>query len=354
MKPGPDLPIPEAAPTADDRIEDAAADWLARRETGFTVEEQAAFSRWLLADPRHAEAVQQLESAWRFLSRPRYTGQAGAVARTVEARASTRSRSRRLIAAFSLGGLAAAAALVFLLAPARRDDPAPAEPAATVAYKPERRTLADGTVVEFNSGAEIEVAYTAARRDVRLVRGEAHFAVTKNPARPFVVTAGPVRVRAVGTAFAVRFDPEAVGVLVTEGRVAVERQADATEPPAEPVAPTYLAAGSSLTVPTAASAGVELTPRVVSEAELRVALAWRGMRVEFTNTPLSDIVALFNRQNHVQLALGDPGLADIRISGVFWADDPEGFSRLIESSAGLQAIRTMDERIELRPPRIHQ
>ena len=72
------------------------------------------------------------------------------------------------------------------------------------------------------------------------------------------------------------------------------------------------------------------------------------MRVEFTNTPLNDIVALFNRQNRVQLALGDPALADIRISGVFWADDPEGFSRLIESSAGLQAIRTMEERIELR------
>ena len=70
--------------------------------------------------------------------------------------------------------------------------------AAAVGY--ESRALDDGTVVELNGGAEIEVQFTAAERRLRLVRGEAHFQVAKNPLRPFVVEAGGVAVRAVGTA----------------------------------------------------------------------------------------------------------------------------------------------------------
>ena len=53
--------------------------------------------------------------------------------------------------------------------------------------------------------------------------GEAYFTVAKNPGRPFVVAAGGVGVRAVGTAFNVRLDSDAVEVLVTEGRVQVSR-----------------------------------------------------------------------------------------------------------------------------------
>jgi transmembrane sensor len=41
-------------------------------------------------------------------------------------------------------------------------------------------------------------------RQVKLDRGEAWFQVAKDPQRPFVVESGPVRVRAVGTAFSVR------------------------------------------------------------------------------------------------------------------------------------------------------
>ncbi len=96
------------------RIEDAAADWLARREAGLTVDELAEFSRWLLADPRHAAAAKQLESNWRFLQKPRCTGQAGDVLRTIEAAVERRARrwQRRVLTGALWGTLAAAAALV--------------------------------------------------------------------------------------------------------------------------------------------------------------------------------------------------------------------------------------------------
>jgi transmembrane sensor len=57
---------------------------------------------------------------------------------------------------------------------------------------------------------------------VVLERGEAHFQVAKNPARPFVVVARGVEIRAVGTAFSVGLESTRVEVLVTEGQVAVE------------------------------------------------------------------------------------------------------------------------------------
>ena len=95
---------------------------------------------------------------------------------------------------------------------------------------PERLTLEDGSVVELNHGGKLEIDFSSETRRVRLVRGEANFTVAKNPERPFVVNAGGVDVRAVGTVFNVRLAREAVEVVVSEGRVKLER------PPVDTVA----------------------------------------------------------------------------------------------------------------------
>lgn len=341
---------PPAEPALDRAaIEDAAADWLARREAGLSASEQAEFSQWLLADVRHAETVAELDAVWRRLQRPRLAGQGAEAAAAVAARVTARARSgRRRAVAYALGGLAAAAALAFAFLPSRRAVPTGDLPA-TVALKPDLRTLPDGSVVELNGGAEIEVVFTPERRGIRLVRGEAHFDVAKDAARPFVVNAGSVNVRAVGTAFVVRVEPEQVGVLVTEGRLAVDRVV-APNQPAIIAAPTYLGKGHSLSVPLAAAATAPAValPREVSAAELARALAWRGQRVEFSDTPLTEAVALFNRQNRVQIALADDGLGQVRISGIYWADDPEGFVRLMVDSAGLERVPAGGDRLVLR------
>src|SRR3546814_19529010 len=49
--------------------------------------------------------------------------------------------------------------------------------------------------------------------------GEAWFQVAHDAHRPFVVDVGSVRIRAVGTAFSVRRNPEGSDVLLTEGVV---------------------------------------------------------------------------------------------------------------------------------------
>lgn len=67
-------------------------------------------------------------------------------------------------------------------------------PSATTVV-PQRETLPDGSLVELKPGALVSHDFAGTVRRVTLHQGEAHFQVTKNPARPFVVRAGNVDIR---------------------------------------------------------------------------------------------------------------------------------------------------------------
>lgn len=326
-----------ASSAVDAAIEEVAADWLARRQEGMTAEDHARFQQWLRADAQHAEAFTRLERTWEMLLEPRRFGRADEVERGLRRAA---GRRRRVLTA---GGLGLAASLMLGLLVYDRGAIPPAAPAATIAWRPLRQVLPDGSVAEFNAGAEIQLAYTPARREVRLVRGEVLFQVTKNTERPFVVVAGSLEVKAVGTAFSVRHTAGEVGVLVTEGKVTVERPV-----PAGPEA-IYLVAGDQVTVaPGDVTAALPQPERITPEAAGR-ALAWRGMRVEFTGTSLVDAVAILNQRNALQLQVADPALERFQLTGVYWADDPEGFVRLLEKGMDVRAVR-VGEVIQLKKP----
>jgi len=326
-------------------IEDAAATWVVRRQGGLAPDEARRFAAWLEADARHGVALAELEAVWSTLSFPGQIGRGEEVKRQLAARAVRRGRRRFAVAAAVV--VLAAAAFVG----ANADRLAPREPAVVsgVTPRPDAQRLPDGSTVELNAGAEIAVEFTSAVRAVRLVRGEALFSVQKDPARPFVVSAGDVAVRAVGTAFAVRQGAAAVGVLVTEGRVAVERAGPAPESAkgGADAVPILVAAGGRVEVPMAGPRDLPTRVSPVSAAEMAAALAWRGHRVEFTRTTLAEAVGVFNRQNRVQIAVADPAVGRIAISGIFWADDPESFVRLLESGFALHATRA-SQRITLQ------
>src|SRR5690606_12218051 len=66
-----------------------------------------------------------------------------------------------------------------------------------------RVALEDGSTIVLNSNTAVRVRYRSGRRDIQLVRGEATFQVRHDPVRPFIVRAGEVQARAVGTEVAV-------------------------------------------------------------------------------------------------------------------------------------------------------
>ena len=85
-------------------------------------------------------------------------------------------------------------------------------------------TLSDGTKVMLNANSTLEYPASFDDAEVREVRlkGEAHFEVTKNPHRPFVVRAGEMRTQVLGTIFDVKaYRKDAPKVTLMQGKVKV-------------------------------------------------------------------------------------------------------------------------------------
>jgi transmembrane sensor len=348
------------------RIEDAAADWLAERSEGFTPARAREFADWCRRDPRHATAVAQLEAACALLEKmPLVRSELQPVlpfpGAARPAKKQTGPRVWRLAA-----GLAAAVALVASAAwwqTGRAPAAAPALVYTTSAGGYERIVLADGSVLELNDRTEVRVDLQPRERRLALVVGEAHFTVAPDAARPFIVSAGGMAVRAVGTAFNVRIAAAAVEVLVTEGRVAVAENAGpalAAGPPrgvsghrnGPPTSggPTLLGANERLVVPKVLAAAAPAVEKISPET-VRAALAWQERKLVFSETPLREVVAQFNRRNRLQLLLGDAALAARPVGGTFAADNVEGFVRLLEGSGTIAVERRDETTVILRAAR---
>lgn len=268
----------------------------------------------------------------------------GAASRIVEHSRAQRRRKRQ-IRQTCAGGLVALLLIVGVrLWP---QGPAVAAPAVTsrptlVVSQPARQVLPDGSVVELKEGATISVEYSPAVRRVRLERGEAHFAVAPNAAVPFIVIAGGVAVRAVGTEFAVELTAHRVDVLVTEGRVAVESPMSGTSEIAR------LSAGQAAVVELEALTST--TEPAVPPHQQRSRLAWRVPRIELSRTPLAEVVECFNRYGAVRLELADPALGALELSGVLRPDSPHALLHILKSDFGLRESRRADATIVLQGP----
>lgn len=204
---------------------------------------------------------------------------------------------------------------------------------------PERRTLPDGSVVELKNGAALEVDFTPSLRRVVLAKGTALFEVAKNPTRPFVVIAGGVEVRAVGTAFAVERGGAVVNVVVTEGRVSVARETAPVASASSPLTPrldsALLAAGYGATMAVGTEAAPQVT--VLSAAEIGRQLAWRVPLLEFSGAPLSEVVRLFAAHGSARFVVGDPELREVRVSGILRADNTEALLQLLAADHAIEA-----------------
>lgn len=324
-------------------IETAAAQWLARRDRGLAAAEQDAYLQWLLENPAHGVAISRLEKTWQALNqlkkwRPAYSPQPNP---------DLLAPARRRYWHWS-GALAAAAMIVVtfgLWSPHPAEQPA-APRQAIIHPGPERLTLEDGSIVELNAGAKVDVAFTPAERRVQLTRGEAHFTVAKNPARPFIVSVDKLAVRAVGTAFSVSLNREAVSVLVTEGKVRLDEMpvvAEGAEPALLRELSNLMAGQQAVVSMGQADAPLVSEVREVTPSEIERALSWQGLRLEFVDMPLADVVAEFNRYNQRKLVVGDVQTGAMLVGGNFRADNVDTFVRLLDAGFGVEAVARGNE-----------
>ena len=330
-------------------IREAAANWVARRDAGLSAHDESEYTAWLEADAGHRAAVDRLDFTWKALDRPLTTGTADAVLCELEHRA--RLRRRRRIA------LAAAAAVLLLGAGVgwrtmqREPELKTAQVTSAAVLLPKLQALPDGSIAELRDGAEIAVEFNPEQRRIVLRGGQAYFKVAKNPKRPFVVVAGGVEVRAVGTAFSVDLGRREVEVLVTEGNVAVDVVADASISPGLPGHRRILIGAGDGAIVRISPPGGKSQVDALADVDLQARLAWRSPRLEFSGTPLIEAVALMNRHNRVQFVIEDPVLARMRVSGIFGATNTDAFVRLLEASFDIQPDRQDSGEIVLRRKR---
>lgn len=294
------------------KTDDEALAWMAKQSAGpLSDADQQAFAAWYADHPRHQGAYLRAQAIWHSL------GKAAIQPNLVPAtKPAGGARNRR---GFLMGGIAATAAVVTVggyAAKVLRD-----RQVLTTAVGEFRKVpLADQSLASLYSGSHVEVSMTARLRRVVLREGEAWFEVAKNPEAPFVVEAGDIRVRAVGTAFSVRRRANGADVLVTEG--VVEAWSDGGNAERRRIT----AGEEAFIADDAEVIEVSGTP-----AEIERKLAWREGNVVLDNDTLADAVAQFNRYNAEKIVIADPRLNASRFVGQYRIDQPEQFADAVHS-----------------------
>lgn len=341
---------------SDDRNKrhETAAKWVMKSDAGLSPAQQDALHEWFGEDPRNREAFIAFSGVWGEFDRlaglhetiPCHFGQD-----ILKPPHQSRKWGGRF---FTLCGVGLAASLLFILFIWMKPDLGGRETISRSEYvkRIEQLTFEDGSTCELRRGSEVEVAFSAHERRVRLVRGEAVFSVQKDPARPFRVEVGEFQVEAVGTVFNVRDSSHQVDVIVTEGRVKLSADPDRARDetvPSENVEVALIGTLEKASVPKLRGvASAVIVP--LDRATVEEALIWRPKRLEFIDTPLAVVVSEFNRRNEIQIVLGSEDLSGLSITSFFWSDDVEAFVRLLERGFNTRVIWSDENKIIITHP----
>lgn len=301
-------------------IDRAAAHWAARAMRGLDTAERAELAAWRAADPRHAGSYVRALAIARLAAAPasqRLAHESTGIASTSIGTGLSRRRVLQWAAAVCVAGTVGAGGLYQILG----------NRTSTARGEIRNIALADGSTAVLNTSSSIDVSMRAKRRTVNLLKGEAWFDVAHDPARPFEVRSGELIVRAVGTAFTVRAQPEGIDVVVTEGTVAIFREGNGG-------GPIRVAAGKHLNFARGTMMEASLTG-----SQLEQQLAWRQGLIILDGQTLGAAVAEFNRYNDLKLEIMEGKLASQRVYGTFRARDPEGLAKAVTIAMGARVKR---------------
>jgi transmembrane sensor len=308
-----------------------AVDWFVRLQSQSGSEEDwPAFERWLSADPVHATAFEAVERLWVDLDLAKTDVPAPFQTAQIIPFRLRRTAGRWRV--WAVGGgvaamLVAALAITYLRTPV---EPPTGQVVATAKGQRKTTVLADGTRIDLDSATTIAVQLDRNHRAVRLLGGEAAFAVKPDPARPFVVTAADRRITDVGTVFDVLAVDDVLKVTVAQGEVAV--------------APTHHSAGSTADV----KAGHQLVHQIgrprstISVVDAEASMAWRSGRLVYQDAPLQAVALDLNRYFRTPIRLKDDRAAKLRFSGVLVLDSEDAVVRRLQVFLPVVVERTSD------------
>ncbi len=304
-----------------------AALWAdARRDKAWSAEQQAALDRWLEGRPdrqdllrRHEAVLDDAAVIW-------------ATQRLAHARPAPRRRAWTL-GALAGAGLAVVAGSILVLGGGLAPR---GELIEGTRGAPKPIALADGSSIRLNGQSQVRVQLGEHERRLRL-KGEGFFEVAPDKSRPFSVEVDGVRVTAVGTRFNVDQRQTAAGTVVEvevfEGVVKVAGKG----------APVHVRAGELARV----SDGV-VQRMALARPELETDVPpWAKGWLEFNEASLASVVEDLERATGVRVALSDPALGRVLVSGRFAYDDPENALAAIARLHGFRLTRQKADQFEI-------
>ncbi|WP_169801547.1 FecR family protein [Hydrogenophaga palleronii] len=299
--------------------------FLRRQDSHWDAQDEQAFQHWL-NQPGHRQAYSAWEADWQLMdhlppaSATRLRAQVAAerARPTVHTPALSRpapARRRLLAGGLALAGAAAMATTGGWLAWQQHL----AQPVYEQAFSTHRGQqiqlqLPDGSTLRLDTATRLTARFFPRRRELLLEEGQAMFAVAADVQRPFVVTAGGVRITVVGTRFAVRLTPGIPGregpeVAVEEGRVRVSMAAGTPAGTVQAADDILLSGGQRLVF------GADGQRPVRVELEPEGVAAWRHMPLSFSDVPLRQALAEMARYGDLGISRIDPAAAELRLSG---------------------------------------
>lgn len=344
----------EAFARTQDGAELQAALWATRRQEGLDAAAEARFQHWLAADPAHGAAYAGLAQGLdrlRQMPRDRLQSLRQGLARDLAAaaekpekpekpasrpRASSPARRSWLLDMLPRAATAAAVAGMagggWLGWQHWREQPVLRRQYSTARGQRLNVELPDGSTLQLDAATRAEATLYRHRREVRLLDGQAMFAVSRDAARPFEVLAGATRITVVGTRFSVRhtqagMDAGKTVVAVESGRVRV------APAPGQDTSPVELAAGQGVSAD-----GLGRIEGIVTLQPEGVG-AWRKGRVSFNDTPLEQALAEFERYGDTGLVVHDPAVAALRLGGSFELRQVGAFAQALPYLLPVRLVR---------------
>ncbi|WP_437352305.1 FecR family protein [Neorhizobium petrolearium] len=290
----------------DEEILEEAMDWFLRlRASSRAADDDGEFAVWLDRSPAHRDAWLKACRTWELMGETTPIHEdlwrPGRQAKTLAAR-----RRRR---AFGVGAaMALAACLVLALA----------GPSLLLRYQADFKTataelrtvtLEDGSTVELGAASAIDTDFAGGSRHVTLLAGEAFFDVTHDPARPFVVTAGGVKVTVLGTAFDVHMTPEDTTVELARGVVGLTVTG----------APHTFELSPGDTVTVRRDDGRISRGRLAPEDMA----AWRNGRLFVNDVTIASVVEALQRYHPAWISIPSGDLAGRRVTGLYDLSNPD-------------------------------
>jgi transmembrane sensor len=318
-------------PDGADERDEAAIAWVTRLNSGEAREDDwRAHEAWLAAEPGNAAAYAKVEALWSEIDDHTDALRGGleagdappvVIPMAIRRRAPARRSSLGWAAAAAAAGLVVTAGgYAFLTRPTVYE---------TAPGQTRQIALNDGTRIDLNGGSRLSVRYDHAARRVAMTGAEAAFDVTKDPSRPFLITAGDQRIRVVGTAFDVAQAGGRVTVTVRRGVVEVGA----------------LAADGKVTAVTRVPAGSELTRdgrlgvSVLRAVDPDEAFAWREHRLVFHGAPLGQVAQALDRAFATPIQV-QGAAADLPFTGVLVLDDEDAVLRRLQAFLPVEVDRT--------------